>query len=249
MCGARRVALAITVVLLLSSLACRREDGGAGNDGGEANSMGTAGSTVRSIASAEPQTPDEALYQANDSVRNALLFIAAPEERLDKYIEIVTRVQRGMRYELAEGRQLDFANRFVALRHTRDGDSIIALLSEGARANLAEQRKSSASSRQADAAVSGEGIIGHLMSDIENGELFEEDSDETRFFAVFSEMSQEMLAYFAERGIAFTERPTHAMLCYHYYKPKTMLTARTHYLIERDGGYRLVDYMWPRKPE
>ena len=76
------------------------------------------------------------LYQKNDSIENALVFIEAPEDKLESYISSVKK-----KGELVNRKKLRIANKLFSLSISKDADFYISLLSEKTKEQLKDDNK------------------------------------------------------------------------------------------------------------
>jgi hypothetical protein len=164
------------------------------------------------------------LYQKHDLFKNALAFIDAPAE---EYLDSVNGALHNLPKELAKDQQLVFANKLFILRISRDTDMFISLLSEGSRQHL-------------DDIDNKKSMLHHYMRQVKDGTFLYGEYD-GKFFATFCELSGEFLNSLS-RGGMFSETPSHAIIYWHYHKPKTMLIGTTFYLIKDGQRYKLVTY-------
>ena len=166
------------------------------------------------------------LYQKHDSFKNALTFIDAPGE---EYLDSINGALHDLPKELAKDQQLVLANKIFNLRINKGTDMLISLLSDGSKQNL-------------DDCNNEKSMLHHYMRQIKSGTFLYGEYD-GKFFATFCKLSTDFLDSLREGGV-FPETPSHAIIYWHYHKPKTMLIGTTFYLIEDGQTYKLVTYTW-----
>jgi hypothetical protein len=160
------------------------------------------------------------LYQGTDSLAGALAFIEVPEDR--RAVSLASVSKRG---ELANPRQLAFANKLFRLRKSKDTELFKSLLDDKTR-------------RQLDEPDTNKQMVRHRLGEVENGTFLDGQSD-VKFFATFRTLTQDDLDVLG-RNANFAQTPTHAIIFYHFHEPKAMLVGDRHYLIEDESSYRIV---------
>lgn len=170
------------------------------------------------------------LYQKHDSIENALRFIGAPEDEMEKYLGCADEVG-GAPTELAKGEQLTFANKLFSLRRSKDVDTLMGLVSDG-------------SKEQLDNCGDRECMLRHHIRDVKDGTFLYGKYD-GEFFAAFFELTDEFL-HSLEETVDFPEVPTHGVL---YCRFEKILLGQTFYLIKNNHSYKLVTYTYPHPKE
>lgn len=169
---------------------------------------------------ATAETTCSSLYQRSDSLADALAFIEVPEDRRAASLASVSK-----RGELANPRQLVFANRLFSLRQSKDVELFRSLLSDGTRKQLDEPDNN----RQ---------MVRYRLREVENG-TFLYGRDDFKFFAAFRALTPDDLDLLG-RSVSFAQTPTHAIDFYHFHMPRHMLIGERHYLVEDGDSYRIV---------
>jgi hypothetical protein len=160
------------------------------------------------------------LYQRSDSLADALAFIEVPGDRLTSSLASVSK-----RGELANLRQLAFANRLFSLRQSKDVELFKSLLSDGTRKQLDEPDNN----RQ---------MVRYRLREVENGTFLYGQAD-CKFFATFRALTPADLDLLG-RSTSFVEIPTHVIIFYQFHKPKTMLIGTCFHLIQDADSFRVV---------
>ncbi len=158
---------------------------------------------------------DNNLYQKQGSIRYALEFIGTPEELID-----TTFVSK--HGQLANPRQLEFANKLFRIRKSKDVDAFISLLSDGTKEQLND-----GNNRR---------MLHNRIKKIKEGTFLRGQYD-FKFFATFREFTDEDWDKLKEH-VSFAEPPTHAIVYYHFHKGMSL--GSTFYLIEDNGSYKFV---------
>ena len=176
------------------------------------------------------------LYQG-ESLADAIEFIEAPEDKMESYLSSVSK-----RGRLAEQDELSFANALFSLRKSKDADMYMSMLSSSTRKQLLKD----------DSRISG----CTYPERIKNGTFLYGEHD-FKFFASFRKLTRAELADLTKGDRGFTQKPSHAIVFWHFHKPKYMLTGDTYYLIQEKNSYRVVMSKWlgddplpvmPKKP-
>ncbi len=167
----------------------------------------------------------ENLYQG-DSVEDAVNFVGPPEDRRKACIASLKRRDR-----LAQGKELEFANRLFNTGRTRRAEDYASLLSRKMKELLAGNDKRS--------------LLNNQMSEIRDGQAFGAPCDDNffgkcdaKFVATFGDVNPEMLE--DSNWYYFPDKPTHQLGFFHFHKPSYSLIGAMHYLIEDNGDYKLV---------
>jgi hypothetical protein len=200
--GAARVRVSILAAGLLFVLGCEKKDHGSHPTEVGANIVC-------------PQ-----LCQESDSLADALAFIEVPEDRLASSLASVSK-----RGELANPRQLAFANKLFSLRKSKDVELFKSLLSDDTR-------------KQLDEPDDNKHMVHRYLKEIENGAFLYGQWD-FRFFATFRSLTQDDLDMLG-KNVSFAQTPTHIIIVYHFHRPNYMLIGDSCYLVEDGNSYRIV---------
>ncbi|HIJ52460.1 MAG TPA: hypothetical protein HPP66_04820 [Planctomycetes bacterium] len=158
---------------------------------------------------------NNSLYQKQGSIRYVLEFIGTPEELID-----TTFISK--HGQLANPRQLEFANKLFSVRKSKDVDMFISLLSDGTKKQLND-----GNNRR---------MLHNHIKEIKEGTFLRGQYD-FKFFATFREFTDKDWDKLKEH-VSFAEPPTHAIVYYHFHRG--VLLGSTFYLIEDNGSYKFV---------
>ena len=160
--------------------------------------------------------PKENLYQKQDSIKNALVFIDTPEDRRDNTDWI-------QRYgQLAGPKELDFTNKLLALGYNKDVKTFVSMLSNASKKRFEDQAHKT--------------TVHVMVHKIKNG-TFNYSQHDYKFFATFRKFTEED---WQDIGKRFDQRPTHILALWHFNRPNYGLIGGSFYLKEAEGSYKLI---------
>jgi hypothetical protein len=159
------------------------------------------------------------LYQKSGSFADALKFIEMPEDKMETSLSVLKQ-----KWELADRRQLAFANKLFSLRKNKDFDLFKSLLSEGTKGQLDKDNNKS--------------VVHQYKRQINEGTFIYGQND-AKFFATFREFT-EAESEKLKKHVSFADAPTHVLHYWHRHKPGSMLIGSSFYLVQDKGSYKLV---------
>lgn len=165
------------------------------------------------------------LYQG-DSIEDAVVFIGTPEDERKGKIDYIKR-QGG----LAQGKELEFANRLFNTGRTRSAEDYASLLSKKMKKVMAANDKRS--------------LLHYQISAIRDGHAFGAQCEDgfygkcdAKFVATFDEIDKKMLD--DSKGYYFPDKPTHQLGFFHFDKPTYMIIGGLYHVVEKNGDYKYV---------
>lgn len=165
------------------------------------------------------------LYQG-DSIEDAVTFLGAPDDKRKSNIDFIKRQDK-----LAQGKELEFANRLFNTGRTRSAEDYTSLLSNKMKKLMAANDKRSLLNAQISAIRDGQAFSAPCEDDF-HGKC------DAKYAVTFGEIDKKRLD--DSNWHYFPDKPTHQLLFFHFHKPNYSIIGEYHYLVEKNGDYKIV---------
>jgi|GEM_PF-3476857 len=157
------------------------------------------------------------LYQKQDSIKEALIFIGTPEDRMN--IDLVQKYG-----QLASPEQLSILNILFTANTNHDVNMVLAVLSDGTKREISNKKN----------------MAYTLLNNIKDGSFFPTDNENAiKYFAVYREFTDEDYDRLKDK-VSWPEKPSHIISVFHISRPSYMLVGAALYVAKDGPDYKLI---------